>query len=425
MKTIIQNAQVLGSTNPTEQLMDVGLDHGQIAFIGTTPHDFVADRHIDAQGQYLMPGIVDLGAWLREPGLDHKATIDSETYAAMRSGITTLCYQPEKNVLVDTAAQVNLIQQINESLGYAHIKVVGNLTKELQGTTLSNMGGLKRAGCIAVTNGWQPLKNLRTQRLAMEYAATHNITVFFYPMEESLRDVGVVHEGAVSTRAGFAGIPSAAETVAVAQTLALIELTGTRVHFCRLSAAESVRMIRQAKQNGLPVTADVSAHQLFLTEMDISDFNPLCHVIPPLRSQRDVDALREGLADNTIDAICSDHQPHEIDAKLAPFQQTEPGISALETLLPLVLRLVDEQCLSLEQAINKLTKAPAEIAQSTSGRMEAGAPADLVLVNPDQTWELSTNNLYSMGKNTPFIGWSFKGSVQQTWLNGRNIYRSE
>lgn len=425
MKTIIQNAHVLGLGSDDKSLMDVGLDNGHIAFIGETPHSFVADRHLDAQGQCLMPGCVDLGTSLREPGLDHKATIDSETYAAMRSGITTLCYQPEPSVLVDNSAQVNLIRQINNELGYAHIEVIGNFTKELQGKTLSNMGGLKRAGCIAVTNGWQPFKDLSTQRLAMEYAATHDIPVFIFSMETSLRGEGVVHEGAVSTRAGFAGIPSAAESVAVAQTLALMEVTGARVHFCRLSAADSVQMIRRAKRDGLPVTADVAAHQLFLTEMDISDFNPLCHVIPPLRSQRDVDALIEGLADDTIDAICSDHQPHEIDAKLAPFQQTEAGISALETLLPLTLRLVENKQLSLEQAVCKLTRAPADIIQSSTGRMEVGAPADLVLVNLDTVWDLTLERLHSMGKNTPFLGWSFKGAVQQTWLNGRNIYRAE
>lgn len=212
--------------------------------------------------------------------LDHKATLASETYAALASGITTLTYQPEPAAMVGNSAQFNLIQDINRQLGYAHIRVLGNLTQDLQGERLSNMGGLKRAGCVGVTNGWQPLQSLRVQRLAMEYASTHNITVFIYPLELALAAGGLVHEGAIASRLGFAAIPSAAETVAVAQTLALIEMTGTRVHFCRLSTEGSVRLIRQAKAQALPVTADVAAHQLFLTEMDIADFNPLCHVRP-------------------------------------------------------------------------------------------------------------------------------------------------
>jgi dihydroorotase len=256
----------------------------------------------------------------------------------------------------------------------------------------------------------------------MEYAATHELTVFVYPLEHALAAGGYMHEGEVSARLGFPAIPSAAETVAVAQTLALASHTGARVHFCRLSARLSVKLIRQGKESGLDITADVAAHQLFLTEVDVSDFNPLCHVMPPLRSLRDRDALREGLADGTIDAICSDHQPHEIDAKLAPFQQTEPGIAGLETLLPLTLRLVEENVLTLPEALRKLTSNPARIIGSEAGRIAVGAPADLVLFNPDSLWELDLNRSHSAGKNTPFAGWNFSGAVQQTFVAGKRVF---
>lgn len=426
MKTVVHNARLVGCVLDVDsKARSLGMADGKIAFIGDEPEGFNAERYIDAKDLTVMPGCVDLAAWLREPGLDYKATLASETYAAIASGITTLTYQPEPAAMVGNSAQFNLIQDINRNLGYSHIRVLGNLTQDLQGERLSNMGGLKRAGCVGVTNGWQPLQSLRVQRLAMEYASTHNITVFIYPLEVALAAGGMVHEGAVASRLGFAAIPSAAETVAVAQTLALIEMTGTRVHFCRLSAEGSVRLIRQAKAQGLPVTADVAAHQLFLTEIDVADFNPLCHVRPPLRSERDREALIEGLADNTIDAICSDHQPHEIDAKLAPFQQTEPGISALETLLPLTLRLVEQGYLSLEQAIAKVTSAPAAIIHDAAGRLQVGAPADIVMLDLEALWTLEYESMLSQGKNTPFAGWSFNGKVRQAWLAGRHIYRTE
>jgi dihydroorotase len=422
MSLLIHNARLLDPASGLDAQRNVLIHNGRIAGIADTATRFSAEQAIDASGLWLFPGVIDLATWLREPGLDHKATLKSETQAAAASGITTLCYQPEPGAGFDTAAQVRLVDDLNAKHNKAKIEVLGNLTQGLQGEQLSNMGSLKRAGCIGVTNGWQPFKSLQTLRRAMEYAATHDLTVFIYPMEHALAAAGFMHEGEVSARLGMPAIPSAAETVAVAQTLALASHTGARVHICRLSARLSVRLIRQAKESGVDVTADVAAHQLFLTEVDVADFNPLCHVMPPLRSTRDQAALREGLADGTIDAICSDHQPHELDAKLAPFQQTAPGISALETLLPLSLRLVDEGVLSLNQALQKVTASPANIIHSEAGKIAVGAPADLVLFNPDTLWELDVNKMYSDGRNTPFAGWSFNGAVEQTLLAGQIVY---
>lgn len=424
MSLLIRNARMIDPANGIDGLHNILIHNGRIAALAEATAGFSAEETIDASGLWLFPGAIDLSAWLREPGLDYKATLESETRAAAASGITTLCYQPEPAANFDNAAQVKLIDDLmRHSRRLARVEVIGNLTRGLHGEQLSNMGSLKRAGCVGVTNGLQPFHSLQTLRRAMEYAATHDLTVFIYPLEHALASDGCVHEGEVSARLGLPAIPSAAETVAVAQTLALASHTGARVHFCRLSARLSVRLIRQAKESGLDITADVAAHQLFLTEMDVADFNPLCHVMPPLRSARDRDALREGLADGTIDAICSDHQPHEVDAKLAPFQQTAPGISSLETLLPLALRLVEEGVLDLAEALRKVTSAPAQIIGSQAGHISVGAPADLVLYDPGRLYEVRLENMRSAGFNTPFVGWSFNGAVTRTLLAGKTVYR--
>ncbi len=422
MSLLIRNARVLDPASGTDGIRDVCLQNGEIQQIAADISHCPGAKMIDASGQWLMPGAVDLGSWLRAPGLDHKATLASETAAAAASGVTTLCYQPEPGAGVDNSAQVNLIQDLSDAQGMANVQVVGNITRQLAGEQLTNMGSLKRSGCIGVTNGWQPYADLAVMRTAMEYATTQDLTVFVYPLEHALANKGCMHEGAVSTRLGLPAIPAAAETVALAQTLSLMELTGTRVHFCRLSAAGSVRLLRQAKQAGLPVTADVAAHQLFLTEQDLVDFNPLCHVMPPLRAESDRMALLEGLSDGTIDAICSDHQPHEADAKMAPLQQTEPGIAGLETLLPLTLRLVEDKVLGELEALNKITFQPAQIIGSDRGRIAAQAPADLVLFDPNVLWTFTTKAMRSQGKNTPFANWRFQGRVTATLLAGQPVY---
>lgn len=424
MSLLIRNVRVLDPATGSDGVNDVLLADGVIQALGQQLADHAAEV-IDASGQWLMPGAVDLGCWLRAPGLDHKATIASEARAAAAGGVTTLCYQPEPAAHVESAAQYSLIQALSRDAPYAHVEVIGNLTKKLQGVQLANMRGLKNAGCVAVSNGWQSCENLNTLRKALEYAATHDLTVFLFPLEHALVNGGCVHEGEVSTRLGLPGIPAAAETVAVAQALALIELTGTRVHFCRLSAAGSVRLLRQAKASGLAVTSDVAAHQLFLTENDMLDYNPLCYVRPPLRAEVDREALLLGLQEGSIDAICSDHQPHEADAKMAPLQQTEPGISGLETLLPLTLRLVEDGTLSLLEAIRKITVLPADIIKGKAGRIAVGAPADLVLFDPDRFWSFATDAMHSCGKNSPFNGWHFQGGVTATLLAGQRVYTAD
>ena len=421
-RKVIKNVRLLDGQQQAETLSHIYIEDGKILAITEQPDFFETEQVIDAKGLWAMPGLVDLACYLRDPGADHKASIKSETIAAASAGITSLCFLPEPKVSVNSAANVNLINEINNRTSKAHIHVIGNLTQDLKGTALSNMGALKKASCVGVSNGLQPIKDLHTLYMAMQYAATYDLTVFIHPLDHSLAQKGCVHQGNVATRVGLPGIPTAAETAALSQALSLVAATQAKTHFCRLSSAESVKLIEYGKNQGLPITADVAAHQLFLSEMDIKDFNPLCHTMPPLRTIRDKEALRQGLADGIIDAICSDHQPHEIDAKLAPLQETEPGISALETLLPLSLKLVEEGVLSLPQAIALVTENPAKILGIPAGLLQEGQDASLLLFDPKPLWELQAENMLSAGKNTPFIGHGFAGQVIKTFLAGKMVY---
>jgi len=421
--TLIKNGRIIDPANGIDEIADIAIAKGKIDGIGNNINtEFKAEHIIDAKGQWVLPGIVDLSAYLREPGQENKTRIAYETYSAVSAGITRICCMPETNSPIDSGATVKLIKSKAKQAGFARVSVIGSLTQGLKGEQLSHMGSLKYVGCVGLSQGHQPIRNLATLRKAMEYAATFELPLFLHPIEHTLMMDGGMHEGALSTRLGIHPIPVATETVGMAQILILVKQTNCPVHFCRLSSADSIEMLTKAKQDGLPVTADVAAHQLFLTEMDVADYNPLCHTIPPLRSERDRDALRQAVSTGVIDAICSDHQPHEIDAKLAPFEETEPGISAFETLLPLVMRLVEEKVLTLSQAITYITQSPAELAGIKAGTLEVGQSADLSLFDPEYFWQLDPTDMVSEGKNSPFTGWGFNGKTTQTFVKGKSVF---
>ncbi len=370
-----------------------------------------------------MPGLVDSQARLREPGHTHKANIASETDAAVRNGITSLCIPPDTLPVIDNSAVVDLIHHQNAKAGnQCHIYTIGALSRALEGGELCNMASLKASGCIAFSNAGRPFVNNLVQRRAMDYAAGQKMLVIIQPRDNELYADGCAHESAVSTRLGLPAIPEAAETAALAKDIELVAQTGARTHFGQLSCARSVDMIRQAKSAGLPITADCAMHQLFLTDHDIGEFDTNKLTIPPLRSQYDRRALREGVADGTIDSICSDHQPHETDAKLRPFPSAEPGISALDTLLPLALRLVEEKLLSLPEVIARLSINPARILGLPAGQIAAGELADVIIVDPDSHWLCSGKDFASRGKNTAFEGWDFNGRVVRTLVAGQVVY---
>ncbi len=419
----IKGGRLIDPANGIDAQKDLYIDDlGFVAGVGTAPADFKAARTIDAKGKIVCPGLVDMRARTREPGLEHKATIESETRAAVSAGITTLCCPPDTHPVIDTPAMAQMIQSRAWRFGLAFIHPLGALTQGLEGKLLTDMEALDEAGCVGFTNGLHPVIDTLVLRRAMEYCATFDLTIFLHSEDPWLRGSGCVHEGEVSTRLGLPGIPEAAETAAIARDLALIEQTGVRAHFCNLSTARAIEKIAAAQKRGLPVSADVTAHHLHLTEHDIGGFNTQCHVRPPLRSAVDRDGLRAALKNGVVTAICSDHQPHEPDAKLAPFAQSEPGISSLETLLPLTLKLVDEKLLDLNAAIALLTSKPAQILGIESGKLSVGDTADVCVFDPDIRWTLDAEALVSRGRNTPFHDQALHGRATHTLVGGKVVF---
>jgi dihydroorotase len=421
MKILIHNGRIIDPAHQIDRIGDLQIADG---FIQSPGEPFTPDRVIDASNRVVCPGLVDLRARLREPGEQHKGTIRSETRAAASAGVTTLAVPPDTIPVIDSPAVVELIRHKAEVAGHAEVVPVGALTKGLDGEQLSNMGALKRSGCRVVSNAQQPIGNSLVMRRAMEYAATHDLTLFLHPEDPWLRNNGCAHEGSISTRLGLPGIPDAAESAGVARDLVLIQQSGVRAHFCGISSRSALQMIAHARQQGLAVSADVAVHHLYLTEMDIGNFNSLCHVHPPLRSERDRVALIDGIKSGALQAICSDHQPHDEDAKAAPFEETAPGISGLETLLPLTLRLCADQGLSLSDALALVTHRPAEILRIDAGTLAPGALANITLFDPQAWWRVTPEQLQSTGKNSPFLNWELQGRVTHTLFNGQVVYES-
>jgi len=419
---LIKGGHLLDPTSGLNSKADIYVTDGQIVSVDKKPKTFKANQTIDASGLTVSAGLVDLCARLREPGLEHKATINSECIAAAAAGITTLCCPPDTDPVIDEPAVVELINQKTTNAAHSNVLMLGALTAELKGELLSEMQALQIAGCAGVSNARHPVENTLVLKRAYSYAANCRLTVFVEPDDHWLSHGGCAHEGTIASRLGLKGIPVSAETAALARALELVAETRVKAHFGRLSSASGVEMIRRAKSDGLNITADVSAHQLHLTELDISSFNSACHVLPPLRTKRDQEALLAGIADGTIDAICSDHQPHEPDAKQAPFAATQPGISSLETLLPLTMKLVEQQSLDLDVMIKAITCAPASILGINAGTLAVGTTADICIFDRQDNWQLDETHLLSQGKNSPFIGWNFQSKVQHTIIGGTLVH---
>lgn len=421
-KIHISNGHLIDPSNKIDHIGSVYIADGRILSVKDQLVGFTADIVIDATNNIVCPGFIDLSVRLRDPGQSYKGTIHSETLAAASAGVTSLCLPPDTCPVIDSQAVVELIHDKSEKASYSHVIPIGALTQALEGNELSSMAALKQAGCIAVSNASAPFSSLLVLRRAMEYASSHDLLVMYHPDEPSLNNNGCAHEGAFATRYGLPGIPYAAESIAVAQCLELAELTGCRLHFSQISCMRSAIKIQQAKKYGLNVSADVAIHQLHLTENDIEPFNSVYHVLPPFRTAKDKHHLRSSVANGTIDIICSDHQPHDLDAKLGAFPETEPGISSLETLLPLMLRLVKENEITLSQGISALTQNPANILKIQQGALTPGFLADICIFNPALNWEVNHKNWKSTGRNTPFWGKTLEGRVMHTIQSGRIIY---
>jgi dihydroorotase len=422
-KIRIDNGRIIDPANQIDAIGSLFIADGKIVSVLAKPADFQAEQIIDASGQIVCPGFIDLSVRLREPGHSQKGSIQSETRAALAAGVTSLCLPPDTKPCIDTPAVIEYIKDKAERADYPQVHPIGALTQRLDGNELSAMFALKQAGCIAVSNADAPIGNLLILRRAMEYAASHDLLLIYSANDAALSGKGCAHEGAAASRYGLPGIPSAAESIALAQALELAQLTGCRIHISQVSCMQSVIKLQQAKKYGLRVTADVAIHQLHLTENDMQPFDSNYHVLPPLRSQLDRQYLREGVANGSIDAICSDHQPHDLDAKLGAFPETEAGMASLETLLPLALSYGKLQKLTLPQIIAKLTQQPASILGLEAGTLTTGSQADVCIFDPERNWHVTAQNWLSAGRNTPYWGHNLTGRVTQTLLNGRIAYR--
>lgn len=421
---LFAHARVLDPASGFDGEGFVGVRGGCIEACGAQRPAGDFDRVIDARGLWLMPGLVDLAARFREPGASHKATFASETRAAQAGGITAVTLPPDTQPPIATPAMVDRVRGIAQRVGGLDVYTLGALTQDLAGESLAEMSALKQAGCVGVSNAAHPLRDSLVGRRALDYAQGLDLTVHVFAQNPALANRGCAHEGPVATRLGLSPIPVAAEVSAIRFWISLVEDTGAAVHFGRLSTARAVEMVEAAQRKGLRVSADVAIHQLFLTDADVNGFNAMCHVLPPLRSSEDRDALRDGVARGVIGAICSDHQPHEADAKINPFPLTEPGISGLDTLLPLGLQLVAERVLSPLQLAQRLACEPARILGVRAGTLAPGSAANLVLVDPAARRVVQRQTLLSAGRNTPFLGRELPGAVRLTLHRGQPVFES-
>ena len=419
MRLHIRNGRVVDPASGKEGSGDIFVVDGKISAEGGK-----ADRVIDAKGLIVAPGLIDLSARLREPGYEYKATLESEMDAALAGGVTSLACPPDTDPPLDEPGLVDMLRRRAKALSRARVYPVGALTMKLEGAALTEMGQLSDAGCVAFSQANVPLADTQVLWRALQYAATFGYPVWLRAEDAWLAKGGVSHDGEVATRLGLPGIPPFAETIALATLLELVRATRARVHICRLSTAGGVELMRRAKQEGLPVTSDVGVHHVHLCDMDLGYFDSHCRLEPPLRSQRDRDALSRGLADGAIDCVCSDHTPVDEDGKHRPFAQAEPGATGLELLLPLTLKWGQANKLGLAATLARITSEPARVLGVGSGRLAAGAPGDVVVFDPAAPVRVAPETLKSQGKNTPFLGYELAGRVRYTIVAGGVVYES-
>jgi dihydroorotase len=418
LKIEIKNGRLIDPAQGIDRVTSLFIAAGKVAAIGAPPSGWQTHRAIDARGMVVCPGLIDCAARLREPGFEYKATLESEIEAAVAGGVTSLACPPDTDPPLDEPGLVEMLKHRARLLNRARVYPVGALTVELAGTTLTEMGELAEAGCVAFSHADVPLVDTQLLRRALQYAATFGHRVWLRPQEPHLAKGGVAHDGEVATRLGLPAIPASAETIALSTIFALIRETRVSVHLCRISTADGVAMVRAAKQDGLPITCDVAIHHLHLCDVDIGWFDAQTHVTPPFRSVRDRAALRAGVADGTIDVICSDHTPVDDDAKQLPFAEAESGVTGLELLLPLTLKWAAEERIGLPAALAKITKAPATLLGIDAGTLAVGHPADVCIFDPAAHWVVDRVSLKSQGKNTPFLGLEVPGRVKHTLIDG-------
>ena len=421
MKILIKGGRVVDPASGQDKLGDVFVSDGRIV----DSFKDKPEKTIDAKGLVVAPGLIDLSARLREPGYEYKATLESEMDAAVAGGVTSLACPPDTDPPLDEPGLVDMLRRRAKALARARVYPVGALTVKLQGARLTEMAELAAAGCVAFSQANTPIADTQVLWRALQYAATFGYPVWLRAVDLWLAKEGVAHDGEVATRLGLPGVPVFAETIALGTLLELVRATGTRLHVCRLSSAAAVALMRAAKKEGLPVSCDVGIHHVHLSDMDLGYFDSHCRLEPPLRSQRDREALAAALADGTIDCAVSDHTPVDEDQKQLPFAEAEPGATGLELLLPLTLKWGAERKLPLAKALACVTSEAARVLGVPSGRIAAGAPADLVVFDPQAPFRVTPEALRSQGKNSPFLGYELAGRVHATLVAGNVVFEQE
>ncbi len=447
MQLLIKNGHVIDPANGIDGLRDVLIQNGRIAALyvpglSDSAQAGATAKVLDASGCLVLPGLVDLSVRLREPGYEYKATLESELMAALHGGVTSLVCSPDTDPTLDEPGLVEMLKHRAKTLNQANVYPLGALTVGLKGKALTEMAELTEAGCIGFSQAEQPVADTNVLMGALQYAKTFGYTVWLRPQDAYLGRTGVAHSGPLASRLGLSGVPVMAETIALHTIFELMRATGVRVHLCRLSSAAGVDMVRSAKQEGLHVSCDVGIHHVHLTDNDIGFFDSNARLNPVLRSQRDRDAIRAGLQDGTIDAICSDHTPVDDDEKLLPFAEASVGATGLELLLALTWKWAQEWTakptqeiqanhkpgsaasgLSLAaRTVSKITQDAARVAGLQAGSLGVGNVADVCLFDPLQNWTVSANTLASQGKHTPFLGYELMGRVIATVVSGQVIF---
>jgi dihydroorotase len=428
MKILIQGGRVINPANGFDQVADVAVAAGRILSIGVAPADFHPNKTIAAQGCIVAPGLVDLCVRLKEPGYEHEGMLESEMAAAVTGGVTSLVCPPDTDPVLDEPGLVQMLKFRAEKLHQARVFPLGALTRNLKGEVLTEMVELTESGCVGFGHAEVPVLNTQVLQRAMQYASTFGYTVWLRPQDSWLGQ-GVAASGALATRLGLSGVPVAAETIALHTIFELMRSTRARVHLCRISSAAGVELVRVAKAEGLNVTCDVSINSLLLTENDIGYYDSRARLAPVLRQQRDRDALQAALQDGTIDALVSDHNPVETDAKLLPFAEAQPGATGVELLLPLALKWGEQSGAGVARALQTITSGPAKVLgaslgtlQASAGQIVVGGVADLCIFDPSATWEVTPATLRSQGKHTPFAadasGTALDARVRLTLVGG-------
>ena len=425
MNLLIKNGRVIDPATGLDRVGDLAIAAGRIVSLNVALADFVPNKTIDATGCIVAPGLIDLSARLREPGHEHEGMLESELAAAVAGGVTSLVCPPDTEPVLDEPGLVEMLKFRAEKLHQSRVFPLGALTRALKGEALTEMVELTEAGCIGFSQAEVPLANTQVLMRAMQYAATFGYSVWLRPQEMHL-GMGVAASGPLATRLGLSGVPVAAETIALHTIFELMRATGARVHLCRISSAAGVELVAKVKAEGLNVSCDVSINSLHLTDVDIGYFDSRMRLDPPLRQQRDRDALRQGLADGTIDALVSDHTPVDTDAKTLPFAEAEPGATGLELLLGLACKWGIESQAGMIRALAVLTCEPARVLgtalgtlQASAGRLVKGGVADICIFDPHSAWTIEPSALRSQGKHTPFSGYELTGCVRYTLVGGQ------